>query len=156
MKKIGRNDKCSCGSNKKYKICCLQKHNELKLKENEKYSFGQNESSDKIKICLDYFKNQYKDHKVIDISNDLNTDNYKTYQIKNYTNKIIMIAERNEINKEIFTQRSQNNENIIILYRGSYRLFYFGNSDFNSQNFDSIKRSIDKMILTRLEGKDDK
>lgn len=26
-KKIGRNDRCSCGSGKKYKICCLTKRN---------------------------------------------------------------------------------------------------------------------------------
>ena len=29
-KKVGRNDKCPCGSGKKYKYCCL-----LKLKERE-------------------------------------------------------------------------------------------------------------------------
>ena len=28
--RIGRNEKCSCGSGKKYKKCCLLKHQEIR------------------------------------------------------------------------------------------------------------------------------
>lgn len=33
--KIGRNDKCPCGSGKKYKQCCLSKDDKIKQNERE-------------------------------------------------------------------------------------------------------------------------
>ena len=57
--KIGRNDPCFCGSNKKYKKCCLIKQNLMK-------EWEQNESVRKIKLFSsissdqkekDWFKN---------------------------------------------------------------------------------------------------
>jgi SEC-C motif len=148
MKKIGRNDNCSCGSSKKYKQCCFMKDIDSKLKEQEKYSLGQSESSENVQACLQFLKNTYSDHKVIDISNDLEDQNYKLYQIKNYTNKIIMVAERNLKNDNVFKSRVQTSDNMIVLYRGSYRIF-------NHLNINQVKESIHKMIMTRLAGKDD-
>ena len=34
--KIGRNDKCPCGSGRKYKNCCLKKNTEVEKELNEK------------------------------------------------------------------------------------------------------------------------
>ena len=39
-KKIGRNEKCPCGSEKKYKKCCLEKNQHIAREEN---GFGTND-----------------------------------------------------------------------------------------------------------------
>ena len=84
MKRLGRNDKCKCGSGKKYKQCCLEK-DEQKLKDDiEKYTKGQEESSENVEMCIEYLKEDYDDHHVIDITNNLNNNTYKPYQITNY------------------------------------------------------------------------
>ena len=89
-----------------------------------------------------------KNHKVINISPVLNADNYNIFQIKNYNKKIIMIAERNEYNYEVFVSRGINND-IIIMYKGAYRTF-------KSDEMMNALDSIDKMIQTRLVGLEDK
>lgn len=40
MAKIGRNEKCPCGSGKKYKKCCLGKDEQLKVKRPVRYDFS--------------------------------------------------------------------------------------------------------------------
>lgn len=40
MMKTGRNDPCPCGSGKKYKVCCLQKDQHLREKENQVRRMG--------------------------------------------------------------------------------------------------------------------
>ena len=148
MKKIGRNTKCPCDSGKKYKQCCLIKERLLRDQEENKYSKGQSESSDCIKICMEYLSDEYSNHTVINVTDDINAENYRTYQIKNYTNKIIMVAEKTDQNKRVFDGRGPEND-MIIMYRGSYRTFRLN-------DMDKITESIDKMIQTRLAGKDDK
>ncbi len=43
MQKLGRNDKCHCGSEKKYKKCCLQKDEQSENDNNYKHPFTSNE-----------------------------------------------------------------------------------------------------------------
>lgn len=147
--KIGRNSRCPCNSGKKYKQCCLLKELIQKSKENDKYIDGQSESSESVAICAEYLSDAYSNHKVINITDDLNTENYRIYQTKNYTAKIIMVAEKTEQNKDVFTSRGQPDNDMIIMYRGSYRTFRLN-------DMDKITESIDKMIQTRLSGNDDK
>lgn len=149
MKKISRNDKCHCGSQKKYKQCCLTNDEIKKQIQIEKYKTGQLISSKKIIDCMDYLKGKYPDHKIIDISDNLDNSNYKTYQINNYTDKIIMISEKNDKNKDVIMSRSQSMTDTIIMYRGSYRVFLIN-------DFELVKNSICKMIDTRLSGLEDK
>lgn len=122
--KIGRNDLCKCGSGKKYKKCC-----EL-LRRETKYTLGQMISSEKCRQVLEYLNDhdQYKDYRFIDITDDLTTDNYREYQIKNYNNNIVMIAEKKENNIGVFLERDKEdlNHNMILMRGGSYRLI---NSD---------------------------
>ena len=147
--KVGRNTRCPCNSGKKYKQCCLLKEMIQKSKEDDKYKEGQSDSSENVLICTEYLRDEYANHKVIDITNDLNGENYKTYQTKNYTEKIIMVAEKTEQNKDVFTTRGQMDNDMIIMYRGSYRTFRLN-------DMDKVTDSIDKMIQTRLAGNDDK
>jgi hypothetical protein len=119
--KIGRNDICKCGSGKKYKKCC-----EVLMRET-KYTLGQIISSDKCRQLLNYFNEQdkYKDYRFIDITDDLTPESYREYQMKNYNNNIVMIAERKENNLGVFLERDKEDfrENDIILMRGgSYRI----------------------------------
>ena len=117
--KLGRNDICNCGSNKKYKKCC-------EGKAEEKYIKGQLTSSEKIQTTIDAFKIMYENHKVIDVSNDLTELNYKKYQLKNYNEKIIMLAEKNSTNEKVFETRVRGNtSDIIVMYKGSYRTLPF-------------------------------
>lgn len=148
MKKIGRNDKCYCMSGKKFKLCCLSKEYLIKQNMDAKYENGQQESSENIQKIIKFLDSKYKDHKIIDITDDLNENTYKTYQIKNYKNKIIMVAERKLHNELVFASRVNSTENIIIMYRGSYRTI-------KVENISQCFESINKMILARLEGKDD-
>lgn len=146
--KIGRNSRCPCESGKKYKVCCLRKDEDAKRFEKYKYSIGQDTSTDHVTLMMEYFGGEYKDHKIIDISDGLNDENYRLYQTKNYNEKLIMIAEKNNTNQSVFKGRGPPNNDIIIMYRGSYRTFM-------KNDLENVFESIDKMIQTRLEGKDD-
>lgn len=149
VNKTGRNEKCPCNSGKKYKQCCLRKDELLKVKEMEKFINGQDTSSDNVKFVKEYLDEEYFDHKVIDITNDLNVDNYKIYQVRNYESKVIMVAEKTESNQGVFTTRGPAENDIIVMYRGSYRAF-------KHDELINVVESIDKMIQTRLQGLDDK
>lgn len=143
MTKISVNDKCPCLSGKKYKKCCFMKDIKLKQNEEDKYYNGHDISSDKIKFCIDYYMKTYDNYKFIDVSNYINTDNYRTYQIKNYNNKTIMIVEKNDNNIELFNTKSNTDDNdIIIMFKGSYRTF-------NAKNIFKYDDDINKMITKR-------
>lgn len=124
MVKQNPNDKCHCNSDKKYKKCCMI--NDFKLKQNEELTYlnGQITSSEKVKFCINHYQPLFDKHKIIDITNNLNQDNYKTYHIKNYNNKTIMIAEKTEKNIDLFLEKSNlDSDDIIIMYRGAYKIF---------------------------------
>jgi hypothetical protein len=146
--KIRRNDKCFCKSGKKYKNCCLSKAEEMKRKELEKYEIGHEDTSENIKICAEYFREEYPDHKTIDISDILTYENYRNFQVFNYTNKTIMLAEKNDYNQEVFTERDNGNNDLIIMYRGSYRTCQI-------DQLDKYVESIDVMVEKRLAGEED-
>lgn len=88
----------------------------------------------------------YPDHKVIDISDNLSTLNYSVFQKTNYEKRIIMLAQKQENNKEIFVKRLAEDADVIVLYRGSYRAFQFS-------EFRECFESVCDMIDTRLAGK---
>jgi hypothetical protein len=121
MTKINRNDKCSCNSGLKYKFCCLEK--DRKLIENKKQELLNYVSSNKINNVKSVLEENFKELKVLDITNKLDHRNYKQCQIENFNKKIIMIAEKNENNKLVFEKRSvDENDDIILMYNGNYRL----------------------------------
>ena len=144
MVRIGRNEKCHFNSDKKYKKCC-----EKKVFQNEKYFKGQSESSLNILEIKQLILEDNTSFNVIDITNDISIDNYKTYQIKNYSTNVIMLAERTEKNTDFFSlKEGKMGDNFIIMYRGSYRIF-------NNNDFLLVYDSIQKMIDTRSDGIED-
>lgn len=123
MNKIKPNDKCYCNSDKKYKKCCMINDFNTKNEEENKFLNGQSESSNKIQFFINYFKEMFPKHKIINITDNINLDNYKTYHIKNYNNKTIMLAEKTEKNTSFFMEKSsEENQDIIFMYKGVYRV----------------------------------
>lgn len=127
MTKLKPNDPCLCSSGKKYKKCCFMQDFNTKYVEEQKYINGQsNTSSDKMKFCIDYYKKMFEKHKIIDITTDITLSNYKSYHIKNYTNKTIMLAERIKNNDDFFLVKSDINKqdcDLIFMYKGVFRIF---------------------------------
>jgi hypothetical protein len=116
--KIGRNDKCLCGSGKKYKACCIEKMMP------SKYNMGQSVSSDAMMMALTKFMDKFKDRVFIDISDDLSAATYRDYQVKNMTTNVVMLAEKKQSNEDVFESRCGNSPaDVILMYHGSYRLF---------------------------------
>jgi hypothetical protein len=129
MPKIHRNDPCTCGSEKKYKSCCL----ELDLMKKQKYEYGQQTHSDRVTSLMERFAESIQQapfittpKKIIDITDDLDENTYRDYQVKNYTNNTIMIAEKTAKSERVFLTRVDSATNdIIIMYKGSYRTFEY-------------------------------
>ncbi len=124
MPKLGVNDICSCGSQKKYKKCCLKNIILDKKIDSNLYFVGQDVSSDKMNIVLDHYKALFPKYSLFDITNNLNENNYKTYLIKNYNNKSIMFAEKTVTNNDFFNFKSNSDQDvdIIIMYGGGYKI----------------------------------
>jgi hypothetical protein len=123
MVKLGVNDKCHCGSSKKYKKCCMAIDNQKNSDENDSYLVGQDVSSDKMYTILDHYKSLFPKLCLIDITNNLNKNNYKKYLVKNYSNKTMMFAEKTNLNIEFFSLKSNSDDNdIIIMYSGGYKV----------------------------------
>lgn len=149
MNKLGRNDKCYCNSGKKYKSCCLNEDDNNKQKEINKLENGHEPNTDNMKIVHEFMSLKYNDHKVIDISDYINKQNYQLIQTKHMREKTILIVGKNIFNSELFQMKGIENTNVIIMYRGSYRAFNFN-------NLLQVENSIDTMMKSRLEWKVDK
>ena len=122
MTKQGRNDICNCGSNKKYKKCCLL------LTRETKYTTGQDVSSQRIIDMVEVLQKKFVNCRFINITDDLNEENYREYQIKNYNTNIVMVAEKTLPNSLVFVEREESTStDIIIMHRGSYRSFIYEN-----------------------------
>jgi hypothetical protein len=146
MHRIKPNDKCHCNSDKKYKKCCMMIEFNKKCEEEDAYINGQNESSKKIKFFINYYKELFPKHKIIDITNNININNYKTYHIKNYNNKTIMLAEKTENNNSFFIEKANDNNNdIILMYKGVYRVL-------NAIDILKYEEDIKNIIETRDSG----
>ena len=146
-KKIGRNDICPCGSGRKYKFCCFAKDSAPGGPKINIFDNNQSRpSSSQLQVCKDAFLVAYPDHKIIDISDTLNPLNYSVFQKTNYDKRIIMLAEKQDNNKEVFVKRLAEEADAMVLYRGSYRVFQF-------PEFRKCFDSICDMIDTRLAGK---
>ena len=156
MGKIGVNEQCPCGSGKKYKRCCInqqieERNNRILEKENldREYINGKEEHSAKIKFCMNYYQELFPEHKIINMTNVLTTDNYKEIQLKNFNKNTIMLTERTDTNGELFDEKSNNDQNdLIVMYKGSYRTF-------EAISIMKYLNDVKKMIETRDKGYSD-
>jgi len=125
MTKTGRNDKCPCDSGKKYKACCLKNDDNKKREQDELYINGQENNSNKINFCLEHYKTIFDKHKIINITDLATEENIKHFYMKNLTTKTIMLLEKTDKNKEMFTGNSKDvnvdNFDLMVLYKGGYR-----------------------------------
>lgn len=129
MPKISRNEPCPCGSEKKYKNCCL----EADLMKKLKYEYGQQTHTERVTSLMERLAEGIQQapfitvpKKIIDITDDLDENTYRDYQVKNYTNNTIMIAEKTPKSERVFLTRVESATNdIIVMYKGSYRTFEY-------------------------------
>ena len=162
MTKIKVNDKCTCGSNLKYKKCCMLKHyineNNINTQNNENNDKNTNTKSNTdedaiwrlseiptssiLESSIELIQKEFNDRVIINITNSLNKSNYETYQIKNYYTNIMMIAEKSLNNSDVFEKRSNSElSNIIVMYRGSYRTFSYNNlMNYTNNILESINQ----------------
>ena len=138
-KKIGRNNKCPCGSDIKYKKCCLKSDTIKEIEEKEKYIEGHEYSSENIKKFAEYVKEEYEDFKAIDVTKYLTSKNYKQIQLRNFNRGTFIMAEKNENNAGVFVGRAPEGYDFIVMYNGAYRCFDF-------KNFERAKSNIYDMF----------
>ena len=116
-----KNMPCECGSKKKAKHCCMKGTSAVNT-----YSTGQTDSSEQIIECMNMFKENFPEHRVIDITSKLSDITYKPYQLANFNSPVIMLAEKTVSNSSVFESRVNSPlSNIMVLYHGSYRTFEF-------------------------------
>lgn len=135
-KKVGRNDPCPCGSGKKYKLCCFSKDTQSKGPRIDIFTENQiAASSEEIASCKQLLCDVYPDLKIIDISDNLSQFNYKAFQEKNYEKDLMMLAKKQDNNKLVFDKReAAEEEDIIVMFRGSYRIFAFSKLENSLEN----------------------
>jgi len=123
---------CECGSRKKAKHCCLKNLPPIP----SIYKTGQEKSSEKVMNCIALLKERYPSHKIIDITDGLSNSTYKPYQIANYTDPVIMVAEKTESNAAVFATRVDSEKsNMMVLYHGAFRTFPH---EYLDRVFDSV------------------
>lgn len=123
-----KNAPCTCGSKLKAKHCCLTNKRLASIP--AAYTTGQLTSSEKVMECIRRLQKEFPTHRILDITDALNEDTYKPFQIANFREKTIMIAEKTEGNAGVFATRVDSLlSDILVMYHGSYRSFAFGNID---------------------------
>jgi len=148
------NEKCNCGSGKKYKVCCLLKEEEEKHQEYQKYYNGHEVSSTNVAESMVMFLEKYPKFNVIDITNYLTKENYKKFLLMNMKFNTIMFAERTATTEELFLAQTPLDMpvdtpiNMMIIYKGAYRIYH-------SSVLKNVENSLDEMILNRMKGLND-
>jgi hypothetical protein len=128
--KVGRNERCPCGSERKYKVCCMAKESANKEQQlEEMLTLDQRaEPSDYMAVYRESLVCRYADHRVIEISNNLTALNFNIYQNKNAGKPIIMLAERKPSNQLVFDKRQGGADaDAMVLYRGYHCLISYRN-----------------------------
>jgi hypothetical protein len=127
-----KNLPCECGSKLKAKKCCLKGCTSI----SSEYTLGQEESSSNIIECIKMLQTKFPNHKIIDITSKLTYNYYKQFQIANYYNSTIMVAEKTDTNTNVFETRTESSlSNIMVMYHGSFRTFPF---DYLDRVFVSV------------------
>lgn len=124
MHKIGRNDICHCGSGKKYKKCCLEEDTSKKQMENQYVS------SELMDVSMEHLQNKFPNITFVNVSDILNTQSYKTIQLKHIKDNVCQVAERIKKNERVFKDRDpdENEYDLMLMYRGAYRVLHGGNN----------------------------
>lgn len=147
-----RNEPCFCNSGKKFKSCCSARVDLLRKYESEEggviYIKGHAISSTILQRVFDWFNLEYPGLNVIDVSDVLTPFNYPIIQRLHYSGgygDTVIVAERTPLSQFVFEKRSPKYTNIIIMFKGAYKLF----TDLDFVHVcDDIKKMIDLRITT--------
>ncbi len=123
MGKIKVNDICPCGSNKKYKKCCMIADITDELQTN---TYTQ---SDELTDAIDILKQHFPEIDFVNVSTQLNTQTYRQLQINHINDNVCQVAERIKTNDKVFKERDKSEAgdyNLLLMYRGGYRIIYNG------------------------------
>lgn len=147
MTKLGRNDKCHCGSGKKYKKCCFlvdqEKKQESAKNMDDLFKNG-HKITEEVKDMYEYFTTEYPDFKVIDVTNIVvGKGSYKKILTKHYHNNTIMLVARNEKNDRIFKDRGSSWTNLMVMFKGAHQVF-------SEHSFKNMKPQLKTMIKRRM------
>ncbi len=120
--KVGRNDKCPCGSRRKYKLCCLEsdlqkRHDELSYEESEE-----------METSLELLRHKFPDITFVNVSETLNANTYRTLQIRYNKTKTCLVAERFVGNERVFKTRDPKGDgyDLMLMYNLAYRVLFGG------------------------------
>jgi len=148
MTKIGRNDRCPCNSNKKYKVCCLPRLEAAKKMESAKFTDGHGCRTETASAAFEYLQEEFPNFKIIDISDYLDADNYKNFQTVNYYSNILILAERNKKNDQIFADRvprgREDTADMMVMHHGAYRCFEFDNIELAVTDIEQMIKIANK------------
>jgi hypothetical protein len=104
-----------------------------------KYTLGQDKNSEIMDDVIYKLQEKFKNCRVINITDDINADNYRDYQIVNYNTNIIMTLEKTERNSSVFSGRVDNKlNNIMVMFQGAYRTFQYINFDYIIDSLSSM------------------
>ncbi len=123
MKKLSPNEKCHCGSNKKYKKCCSAADEAARF-ERDVYK-----ESEMLQESIEILHQHFPDMTFKNVSEKLNSKSYKPLQIQNFSNGAsCMVAERCQINEKVFKERDTNDDeyDLLLMYKGAYRILHGG------------------------------
>lgn len=118
-KKQGRNERCACGSGKKYKQCCgniaaIESH----------YRNANTIHTPSINILKYHLGIAFPKHTVKDLTELINLDTYVQYQKANFSKDVILVCERTAHSESLFLSRIQDPEaNIMLFHQGKYLSF---------------------------------
>jgi hypothetical protein len=140
MVKFGVNDKCYCGSNTKYKKCCLKKEQTLEELEHALFMKGHPPSSEQTQEVMAKLLLEYKGYQVIDVSNILADDTYQKMQLMNFKHKTIMVAQKNNNNASVFDPRVGPiiDADIMVMFQGSFKCFKYCNFGMASHDIKGM------------------
>lgn len=124
MSKVKPNDKCHCGSNKKYKKCCFLSDQQERLEEN---TYVETEA---MQESIEILKSNFPVIEFKNVSDKLNSKSYISMQLQHMKDNVCLIAEKFKTNEKVFKDRDRNNEeyDLILMYHGAFRTLYVGPS----------------------------
>lgn len=132
--KVKVNDMCHCGSNKKYKKCCLLSDQSKQIKENIY------KQSEELTTAINILKLNFPDIEFKNVTTKLNTQTYEPMQINHFKDNVCQVAERIKTNERVFLDRQramyashkerdtseEDDFDLLLMYQGAYRILYNG------------------------------
>ena len=99
--KIGPNDKCHCGSDKKYKKCCFLQDEQQRIIESTYVE------TDRFKEGLEILTTHFPNISFQNVTEKLNTKSYTLMQLQHMKDNVCLLAERFKTNERVFKDENK-------------------------------------------------